>query len=393
VADHLEPIDAAEYAVRSRQVRTAMAAADLDVLYVTSPPNIFYLTGYEAVWFPWRLPLGVAVIAEPAQMIFFDWSRHAAYTRLHARCDELVLFDYADAVTVLAETFRARGLTPGQNVGLEYASLNPAAPVMSAVARALGEAGATVISGDWIVDNVRLYKSAAEIARIRRAGQIADAAFTALEHELRPGLTEMQVSALVGRLLADAGSDGPAQNALVNSGPTAWLDTHAFPSQRRLEAGDVVAIDACGVVERYHANLCRTYSLGSGNDAAAELLAHAAGSVGALVAEARHGEGPESAAAQAEAWVRARVSEEKIWWVGGYSLGISFPPSWVGHTYLANDGLQPVTWQTGYVSNFETVLVDPVSGCEAAAIETVVMTENGLEVLSQLPRGLIEVLG
>ena len=85
-----------------------------------------------------------------------------------------------------------------------------------------------------------------------------------------------------------------------------------------------------------------------------------------------------------------RVPAEKVWWVGGYSLGIGLPPSWVGHTYLANDGLTKVTWQPGYVSNFETVMVDPEGGFEAGTIDTVVMTEDGLEVLSRHPRGLLE---
>ncbi len=89
--------------------------------------------------------------------------------------------------------------------------------------------------------------------------------------------------------------------------------------------------------------------------------------------------------------MRDRVPPEKVWWVGGYSLGLAFPPSWVGHTYLANDGLAEITWEPGYVSNFETVLVDAEAGFEAATIDTLVMTEAGLELLSELPRGLIEV--
>ena len=44
------------------------------------------------------------------------------------------------------------------------------------------------------------------------------------------------------------------------------------------------------------------------------------------------------------------------------------------------------------VSNFETVMVDEKGGFEAAAIDTIVMTEDGLEMLSELPRGITKTL-
>jgi Xaa-Pro aminopeptidase len=389
-SDNIRPFPETEYLAREAAVRAVMSARNLDVLYVTSPANLVYLTGYEAVWYPWRLPLGCAVVRDPDALIFFDWTRHEAYARLHARRDELVLFDYGDAVDVVARALGSRGLTAG-TVAVEWSSQTPAAPVTAAVAAALEAQGAEVVSGDWLVDGVRLLKSDAELQRVRRAAAVADEAFAALAHELRPGLTEIQVSALVGRLLADAGGDQPAQPALVSSGPTAWCDTHAFATQRPLVSGDLVAIDACGVIDRYHANLCRTFSLGAPDERAVALLDAAAGSVGELQRVARVGEGPETAASAANRWVRDRVAGDQIWWVGGYSLGISFSPSWVGHTYLANDGLEPIIWQPGYVSNYETILFDRDAGFEAAAIDTVLMTATGLEVLSALPRGVTEV--
>jgi Xaa-Pro aminopeptidase len=369
-------------------VRDEMGRRGLDVLFVTSPANILYLTGYQAIWYPWRLPLGVAVVREPAALIFFDWTRHEGYARLHALFDDLVLMEYAGAPQTVADALAERGLARG-TVGLERWGLTPAAPVLDGVARALEAHGATVGEGDWLVDDVRLAKSPAEVERIRRAAAMSDTALVRLREELRPGLSELEISARLLTLLVEAGSELAACNPLVSSGPTAWCDNHAPPSHRRIEDGDVVCVDVCAVADGLHANLSRTYAVGTVNPRARDMLSRVAGSVLELQREARLGEGPEHAAAAAERYVRERIPAEQIWWVGGYSLGLGLPPSWVGHTYLANDGLRPVTWQDGYVSNYETILLDREDGFEAATIDTLLMTGDGLEVLSEIPRDLL----
>ncbi len=82
-------------------------------------------------------------------------------------------------------------------------------------------------------------------------------------------MTELQAAALLTSLLADGGSEVPATPPLVVSGPTAWVDTHSFPSRRVLEEGDTISIDCCAVIDRYHANLCRTFALGTPDPEAA----------------------------------------------------------------------------------------------------------------------------
>jgi Xaa-Pro aminopeptidase len=382
------PFSVAEYRDRHERVRVAMSGRGIDLLYVTSPANLFYLTGYEAIWYPNRLPLGVVIDCARPEVIFFDWTRHAGYVSTRVLCDEVVFVDYGHAPQMVAGAFAEFGWTH-RVVGIEWCSSNPAAPVMSAVADLLRQMGSTLVSGDWVVDQIRLYKSAAEIDRIRRAAAVADSAMLQLQRDLRPGMTELEVSAHLTGLLAGRGSEVAAMAPLVNSGPTAWSDTHAFPTRRPIQAGDVVAVDCCAVIDRYHANLGRTFAVGSPNLRAAQMLDLAAGSVLELQRAARVSDGPEVAADAANRYVRERIAADNVWWVGGYALGIAFPPSWVGHTYLANDGLEKCRLQPGYVSNYENVFVDRVEGFEAGCIDTIVMTEEGLQVLSAMPRGLL----
>ena len=77
-----------------------------------------------------------------------------------------------------------------------------------------------------------------------------------------------------------------------------------------------------------------------------------------------------------------------MWWVGGYALGIAMPPNWVGHTYLANDAYEEFTWEPGYVTNYENILFDRDAGFTASYMETLLMTESGIEPLSSRPRTL-----
>jgi Xaa-Pro aminopeptidase len=384
------PFSDAEYLARRARVREAMRARSIDVLYVTSPPNLLYLTGYEAIWYPPRLPVGVAILAGDETTTVFDWSRHEGYVRTGVLCDDAVFFEYGDAPEVVAAAFANRGWLDG-TIALEGAALNPTADIVRAVEEALVARGATVTSGSWIVDNVRLYKSDAELERIRQAAAIADRALERLAGELRPGLSEAQVSARVHDLLAEEGSEIAASQPLVSAGPDAWRNTHAFPGRRPLERGDVVSIDVCGVVDRYHANLSRTYALGTPSALAREVLEQADGSLRVLCDAAVPDASPRPAAEAAEAYVRERIAPERIWWVGGYALGLGFPPSWVGHTYLHDDGPERCELRRGYVSNFENCLYDEREGWAAVTIETVVMTDAGLEPLSRLPRTLIEV--
>jgi Xaa-Pro aminopeptidase len=384
------PFSSDEYRERAARVRSEMARRDLDVLYVTSPSNLMYLTGYEAIWYPWRLPVGVVVDRASDELLVFDWDRHEGFVRTHVLFDALVLFRYDDAVATVLRALADRGFAAG-SVGLEWSGPTPMAPLLAEVGDGLRGLGADVRSGDWVVDSVRLYKSPAELDRIRRAGVIADEAFAALRRELRPGMTELEVSTRLVALLARYGSELAACQPLVSSGPTAWCDIHSFPSRRRLERGDVVTVDACAVVDRYHANLGRTFALGDVPPRARELIELAAGSLGELQRAARLGAGPETAAAAAERYVHDRVPAEQVWWIGGYALGLGFPPSWVGHTYLANDGLERCTLEPGYVSNFENVLFDREEGFALVTIDTLVTTEAGLELLSTVPRALLDV--
>jgi Xaa-Pro aminopeptidase len=385
------PFAVAEYRERAAAVRRRMAERGVDVLFVMSPANLCYLTGFESVWYPPRAPLGAVLSRSDERLVFLDYDRHETLVRATAHFDDAVFFDYSTALDTIVDAFRGQRWTEG-TVGIERWTPTPGAPLVEETAQRLAAAGARIVDGDWIVDRVRLVKSPAELERVRRAGEIVDTAFESLAEFVRPGRTELEIAAHLNAVMAGQGGQEAAVRTMVSAGPDVWCRTHSPPTARPVQTGDVMYVDACGVVDRYHADVCRTFAIGRDHAEARAVLEVTAASVGEVQRAVRTGDPLNVAQRAAEEYVFSRFPRDRVWWVGGYALGIALPPSWVGHAYLSGDAFEDFTWQPGYVTNYENIVFDRDAGYTASYMETLVMTERGVEALSRLPRALT-VLG
>jgi len=369
-----------------------MERRSVDVLYVMSPANMCYLTGFESIWYPPRAPLGVVVTRDSDDIVFVDYERHQTLVERSAHYDDAIFFTYETALDTVVAEFARRGWTKG-TIGLEWSSKSPAGPLIRQVADQLRSAGADVVTGDWIVDRVRAVKGPLELECVRRAAAIVDAAFLALRDEVRVGMTELQLATRLNAIMADNGGEEAAIRTMVSAGPDVWCRTHGAPGHRPVERGDVMYVDTCGVYNRYHVDLCRTFAIGEDCSEARAILDVTAQSVLEVQKAVKPGDPLDVAQRVAEEYVFSRFPREKVWWVGGYALGIALPPDWVGHTYLSNDAYEQFTWEPGYVTNYENILFDREQGFTASYMETLLMTEQGIEILSQVPRTLTVIPG
>lgn len=340
------PFSIEEYRDRERRVRQEMDRRGIDVLFVMSPANVAYLTGFEAVWYPPYSPRGVVVCRAHEGIVFHDYRRHQNHALNAAHWDEAFFYDNASAFETVFATFVDRGWTKG-TIGIEWHTVAPYGPVVRAVAEGLAQRGAEVVSGEWVVDRVRLVKSPAEIECVRAAAAIVDAAFAQVPEFVAVGMTEIEIEARLALTMAELGGERAAIQSMVSAGPSVWWKTHSLPTRRKLEYGDVMYIDACGVVNSYHVDLCRTFAIGKDNERAREILEYTSRSVELVAEEVQVGDPLEVAQRIADEYVLARFSPDDIWWVGGYALGISFQPSWTGHTYFSSDGFEQFTLGAG----------------------------------------------
>jgi Xaa-Pro aminopeptidase len=130
---------------------------------------------------------------------------------------------------------------------------------------ALEATGCRIVDATAILRRARRAKSPLELecGPRRAAHWITEVGMHAAVHHLRPGVSELEVHAGIVAAMARAGGEPTAIPIPVSAGAKSACAWHALLSRRRLEHGQVVNVDVCGVLHRYHANLARSFSLGA----------------------------------------------------------------------------------------------------------------------------------
>ena len=82
--------------------------------------------------------------------------------------------------------------------------------------------------------------------------------------------------------MAERGGEPPALRTMISAGPEVWCRTHGTAGRRPVERGDIMYFDTAGVVDRYHADLCRTISIGVDHPRVREIMDVTRGSVDAV---------------------------------------------------------------------------------------------------------------
>jgi Xaa-Pro aminopeptidase len=112
--------------------------------------------------------------------------------------------------------------------------------------------GATIRDLAPTLDELRLVKSEAEIALLRRSGELAAQGLLAAMRVTRPGTYEYQLDAALRRVYLDGGALDVAYRAIVAGGENAWYG-HYNANDAVLRDGDLVLVD-CGPDYRYYAS-------------------------------------------------------------------------------------------------------------------------------------------
>jgi Xaa-Pro aminopeptidase len=245
-----------------------MAEAGIDCLFLTSEKNIRYLAGFHSqTWVSPTRPRYVLlpVDAEPVAIVptsnvpgmrQTSWIEDVRAWPAPRPADDGISL----VVEALAQLAGSRGRVAAE-IGPEMRVQMPIADLL----RIRDARERDFVDAGPVLRPVRMVKSALEVARMREIAGLASEAFTRLGPRLRPGLTEREVARVLHGLLVELGAD-TVPYLIPVSGPHGYEQINMGPTDRRLEAGDLLIIDVGATWRGYFCDFDRNFALGHAAD-------------------------------------------------------------------------------------------------------------------------------
>lgn len=345
-----------------------LKAQKLDGIYITKESNVRYATGYPD-------ELAYAIICPQGQYVITD----SRFTEMaQSSCPEFEIINwhlFDRSIPKAIESICSK--TGIKRLGFEecfttydkYADLE----------KRLGAYGIELVPTQNIIEELRYTKSADEVADIRIACEIADKALEELVPYIKPGVTERELCARLEFSMKMHGAhDLGFETILISGAKTSLL--HGKPSDKKIEEGDFVLVDFGAKYNGYISDMTRTFIVGEPDEKQLEVynLVKEGQTTGLAYM------GPGIHATKPDAEIRKKVgSYEEYYYAGiGHGVGLDLHEE----PFLGNYGVK--TMLPGCVITMEPGIYIP--GWGGVRIEdTVLITENGSEVLTHFPKELM----
>jgi ectoine hydrolase len=380
----------AEYERRIALTRTAMARRGLDLIIVSDPSNMAWLTGYDGWSFYVHQAVLLALDGEPLW-----WGRamdaQGAKRTVFMAHDNIVGYDdtYVQnpdkhPMDQLSGVITARGWDQSR-IGVEMDNYWFSAAANQSLRSNLGSARFSDATG--LVNWQRGVKSDFEVTFMRRAAAIVDAMHARVIELVEPGLpknvlvAEIQKQAILG-----AGGHWGDYCAFVPMLPSGIDATapHLTWDDRPFQNNEGTFFELGGCYRRYHAPLSRTVFLGRPPQKFLDAEKAVAEATEAGLAMCRPGRTCGEVAEAFFSTLKKNGFDKDS--RAGYAIGLSYPPDWGERTLSIRRGDTTIL-QPNMTLHFMPALWLDDGGLELS--ETILITPAGAEALCKTPRKLV----
>jgi ectoine hydrolase len=378
-----------EYENRLEKTQAKMAEHGMELLIITDPANMNWLTGYDGWSF--YVPQCVLVPIEDKPLWFGrEMDANGAkitswlpFSRLNGYPDHYVQSTTVHPMDYLADIIKSWGWG-SRTIGMEMDNYYFSARCHRSLEFHLPNAKLGDVTG--MVNWLRAVKSPQEIKYMRKAGQIVEAMHKHVFEIIKPGITKKDLAAALSYTgimgIDDEGGDYPAIVPLISTGREASAP-HLTWDNTRIEENDVTFFEIAGCFKRYHCPLARSIYLGK----PPQLILDAEKALIEATAKAFEKAMPGN---RCEEFAQAFFHTLQDFGFDkssrcGYSIGLGFPPDWGERTMSlrAGDSTELVP---GMTFHFMPGLWYDDWGLEIT--ESIIITDNGVECLANLPREL-----
>lgn len=346
---------------RNHLIWNILLVEKLDAVLIFGLPNIRYLCGFTGTD-------GVLLI-KPNESIFLTDSRYFDQAQNQVKADRVICYNnklkaIADALSVCA----------GRQVGFDADVVSVA--LFEELSVALEGVNLCGLSRQLL--SLRGIKSLDELAALKSAAQLNYQAFERVVPLIRAGVTEREIALELEYTLKRLGGEANAFDFIVASGVRGALP-HGVASDKQLLTGELVTIDFGTRIDGYHSDETVTVAIGVVDRKLRQIFDIVLEAHDSALAAIQSGMAICDLDAVARDFIASAGFEEYFGHGLGHGVGLEV------HEYPAVSSRSEQNLVEGMVITIEPGIYVPELG--GVRIEdTVVVTEDGFEALTSIPK-------